>query len=438
MAEKMNSMRVVLCIAVFMLLSYVNVSCVSLHKNKTMNEESVISLDRPLGSEGTVSFKMTVPQTYRVGADSPKKDIPILEIPGLVSYRLHQSDPEPHDPNVIKLSWRWQQDDTGAIDFVRYVPEVPGPQSYYVQYTWDTERGIIDAYIDGNPIRIPGEQMDSWSMEAVGDKIVLPASEIKVSGLEVKHHHLPPWRAQALVPDEYRGRSPELWGLREDAEALDVSDRKGDLLYSVDLDEQSDIADWPEMEGPGKVAFEDGWMRMWSPGKEGHHVLWCPEDFPDSFVAEWDIKLESRKGLCIIFFAAKGKNGEDILAPSMPARDGDNFGDYTMGAIQAYHISYFASPNRITSNMRKDGQFYLMDQGPIAILPGPQIHHVRLIKDEGHIQLQVDGEVYIDYTDNNEARFGPRYRDGKIGFRQMYETEGLYRNFRVWKLQDEK
>ena len=435
MSEKVNNVRVVWCTAIFMLLTSFHVGCVSMAENKTRDEQRVINLEQPLGSEGTVSFKMAVPQTYRVGADSPKKDIPILRIPGVASYSLHQSDPEPHDPNVIKLSWIWEPDN--AVNWTRkFVPKIPGPRTYYVQYSWNTEKGLIEACIDGNPIRVPGAELwKTWSMDGVGEKIVIPESEIEVSNVKVENQYLPTWRLQAMVPDEYRGRTPEIWGLRADTEALDVSDRKGELLYSADMDDPADIADWPEIEGPGKVEIDDGWMRMWSPGKEGHHVFWCPEDFPDSFVAEWEIKLLSRHGLCLTFFAAKGREkGRDIFDPALPERDG-TFSQYAGGAIQAYHTSYFAGPGRVTSNLRKDGEFYLMDQGPIAITPGPEIHKVRLIKDEGHIQLQVDGKVYIDYTDDNEERFGPRYHDGKIGFRQMQATEGLYRNFRVWKLE---
>lgn len=394
-----------------------------------------INLDKPLGSEGTVSFKMTVPQTYRVGADSPKKRVPILEIPGLVTYRLHQSESWPFpDPHVIKLAWLWEQEGVGRV--FKFVPELPGPATYYVQYTWDAEEGVLDAYVDGNPLRMPGSKQDTWSLEPSAKKIKIPESEIKVSDVEVQHTYLPPWRAQALVPSEHRGRNPEIWGLREDAEPVDVEERKGDLLYTAEMNDSEDIADW-KMEGPGKTVIEDGWLRMWSPDQEYHHVFWCPEDFPDSFVAEWDVRIVSEHGLCIVFFAATGPEGQDIFAPEMPERDG-NFGQYNKG-LNAYHISYYANnPGvpRMCSNLRKDGEFYLMDQGPVGISPNSdEAHHLRLIKDGDHIQLQVDGQVYLDHTDDNPERFGEPYEHGKIGFRQMQWMEALYRNFQVWELE---
>ena len=113
------------------------------------------------------------------------------------------------------------------------------------------------------------------------------------------------------------------------------------------------------MEGPGLTEFDDGWMNMKSrqpEGENGHIVYWCPRDFPDRLVAEWEMQVLSKEGLCITFFAAEGRKGEDILSPTLPKRTGI-FRQYTQGAINCYHISYFANtpsaPGRITSNMRK-------------------------------------------------------------------------------------
>jgi hypothetical protein len=143
-------------------------------------------------------------------------------------------------------------------------------------------------------------------------------------------------------------------------------------------------------------------------------------------------------GLTIVFFAAKGQNGEDIFDPSLPKRDG-TFSHYIRGAVKSYHISYFANTpgflGRATSNLRKNNKFHLLASGPVAVRPGSQqIHRVRLIKDGAHIQLQLDGKVSIDFTDPGGSRYGPVYGGGKIGLRQMQWTVARYRNFRVWEL----
>src|SRR5690606_530291 len=88
------------------------------------------------------------------------------------------------------------------------------------------------------------------------------------------------------------------------------------------------LKDWV-MEGPGKTVCRDDWMEMYSPGEEWHHVFWCPEEFPASFIAEWELQnLRPEAGLLIVFFAARGTAGEDVLDPSLPPRDG-TFRQYT-------------------------------------------------------------------------------------------------------------
>ena len=211
----------------------------------------------------------------------------------------------------------------------------------------------------------------------------------------------------------------------------------GETIYKNPLSGPEDVEDWvieSKKENQPVISTNNGRMRLMS---DVHFLLWCPKDFPDSFVAEWDVRILSDLRLCIIFFAAKGKDGKSIFHPSLPDREG-NFVKYVLGAIRAYHVSYYAA-GRVTSNLRKDGEFYMLDHGPIGILKGSKdVHHVRLIKDKGHIQLQVDGKVSIDFTDTGGERYGPRYRGGKIGLRQMVPTVGLYRNFRVWELEEDE
>jgi len=205
------------------------------------------------------------------------------------------------------------------------------------------------------------------------------------------------------------------------------------MLYESKMDSAGSMKGWI-MEGPGKVEFADGWMTMFSPDKQGHFVYWCPEVFPSSFVAEWDAQcLDTELGLCIVFFATKGPNGEDIFDPKLPQRNGI-FPQYTMG-LSCYHISYYANtpnePNRATANMRKNPGSHIVAQGPPAIPPQSlAVHHVRLEKDGAHITLAVDGRISIDWSDDGKE-FGPVLEDGRIGLRQMQWTRFRYRNFRV-------
>lgn len=210
---------------------------------------------------------------------------------------------------------------------------------------------------------------------------------------------------------------------------------KGRLIYQNRFAGQQDVKNWV-MEGPGELKFKDGWMEMYSPGKKWDHVFWCPEHFPGSFTAEWEMQnLDTSAGLVIIFFSANGDKGQDIFDPGLPKRDG-TFKYYNRGQINEYHISYYSNnpkdPDRSSTNLRKDPQFALLQTGPAGI-PAASIavHRIRLIKAGPRIILYADGRKVIDYTDDGKT-YGPAYAGGRIGFRQMRWTHFRYRNFRVW------
>jgi|GEM_PF-60419 len=215
---------------------------------------------------------------------------------------------------------------------------------------------------------------------------------------------------------------------------------KGELLYANTFSSERNVQDWV-MEGPGKVECRRGWMHMYSPAEKNHHVFWCPKNFPDRFIAEWEAQnQETDKGLCIIFFAATGLNGEDIFDPSLPKRDGQ-FSWYIKDRLNSYHISYYANtpkkPGRNHTNLRKNHGFRLVQEGGVGIpAKSTAIHRLRLVKDGPHVLLYVDQRKVIDWLDNLQNEPRPYYKTGKIGLRQMRWTHFRYRNFKVWNIKD--
>jgi hypothetical protein len=206
---------------------------------------------------------------------------------------------------------------------------------------------------------------------------------------------------------------------------------KGALIYSNALSDKDSLKGWT-MEGPGETTFKDGWMQMFSPAEKGHHVLWCPLEFPSNFVAEWEVQnLHPEEGLCIVFFASKGIKGEDIFSPTLPKRDG-KFKDYINGAISNYHISYYANGKnergRETANLRKNPGFHKVQKGEAGIpIDSRDIHKIQLSKQNGHILMYIDARKIIDWQDDGSA-----LGEGKIGFRQMKWTRFAYRGFKLW------
>ncbi|UTF60421.1 DUF1961 family protein [Gilvimarinus sp. DA14] len=222
----------------------------------------------------------------------------------------------------------------------------------------------------------------------------------------------------------------------------DTLPEPGPLLYRADFASAESVSDWV-MEGPGEVYFDQGWMTMLSPDEQGHHVFWCPQEFPDNFIATWDAQnLYLEAGLVIVFFAASGVNGEDIFSPDLALRDG-TFTQYTEGDIKSYHISYYANaahnPSRGHANLRKNNTFSLLQKGELGIpTESTRPHEITLVKEGSRIRLYVDERKVIDYTDDTPmvdgVDTGPSLAGGKMGFRQMKWTQFRYRNFRVYAL----
>lgn len=220
----------------------------------------------------------------------------------------------------------------------------------------------------------------------------------------------------------------------------------GTLLYEADMRTKASVRDWV-MEGTANTEFRAGWLEMYSPDKAEHHVFWCPKEFPNSFIATWEVQnLALDSGLLIVFFAAKGEEGQDIFDPALPARDG-TFTDYTEGKIKSYHISYYANvahePGRVHANLRKNNTFSLLQSGAEGIpTHSSDVHQIKLIKQGAHIRLLIDERPVIDYMDDdplvNGVNTGPALGAGKIGLRQMQWSHFRYRNFKVWEIAEIK
>lgn len=394
----------------------------------------------PVSQAGTIQFILHTDQAYHNGMGQANYTQELVRLPGINHISFQRND------RVINLRFLWDQD-SGPVagggpvvnDILGDFTDFPGPARYHYLVTWDSARGISRAYLNGEPLRIPGLVRDPWWVPVEANEIRVGSGRLQVRDLEVTARYTPATEVRSLVPAELLGQASRLIGFPHPPKPIDLSDRRGALLYDNPLDHPQTVADWV-VEGPAAFSFDNGYLQMRARNFEEHFVVWCPQDFPDSFVAEWDFKPLSDDGLAIIFFAAKGENGEDIFDPSLAPRSGP-FRDYIVGDIVSYHISYYANVHqfqmgRVDSNLRKNNQFLRVGGGPVAIQPGAQgWQHMRLIKDGNRIQLFANGRIKVDWTDDNPERYGPPHTDGKIGFRQMSPTVAGYRNFRVWELE---
>lgn len=215
-----------------------------------------------------------------------------------------------------------------------------------------------------------------------------------------------------------------------------------ELIYDNPLSKESEI-DGFVLEGQAKVSFNEGALRLENAlaaenGQKANYVFWCPKDFPSDVYITWEFKPVKEPGLAILFFSAKGKNGEDIFDEALTKRTGE-YPQYHHGDINAFHVSYFRrkEPDERafhTCNLRKSYGFYLVAQGadPIPdVADVSEFYRLGLLKKDGRVSFFVNDLEVFKYEDDGST-FGERLSGGKIGFRQLAPMIGEYKNLKVF------
>lgn len=215
----------------------------------------------------------------------------------------------------------------------------------------------------------------------------------------------------------------------------------GRCIYHNSLAAEADVKGF-KMEGDGAVSFPMGRMRLEAlrdpeEGQKANLVFWFPENFPDNIAIEWDFYPIREPGLCIIFFSALGKKGEDIFDETLNKRTGE-YQMYFDGDINTYHLSYFRRRYEEerqfhTCNLRKSHGHHLVAQGadPIpSVIESKSPYHIKLIKYEDEITFYINDLCVLQWSDDGKT-YGKVLEGGRIGFRQMAPLIAEYSNFKV-------
>ncbi|HPA18420.1 MAG TPA: DUF1961 family protein [Verrucomicrobiae bacterium] len=200
-------------------------------------------------------------------------------------------------------------------------------------------------------------------------------------------------------------------------------------VYATSFDNADALKDW-KLEGGKRMAVEDGNLVLESQPSSGkaaptdnHLVCWLTKEMPADFLLEFGVRPQDRRrGLNIVFFNARGINGEGIFDPALQPRNG-LFAQYHSGDINNYHISYWAG-DRGTANLRKNKGFALVATGPDLVVNGPpeMFQVIRVYKRGGKIRLMVDDVISVAFDDDGRTH-GPIWAHGGwIGLRQMAHT----------------
>lgn len=216
------------------------------------------------------------------------------------------------------------------------------------------------------------------------------------------------------------------------------------LIYENPLASREDIRGFI-LEGKADISFEHGCMRLknaWSDelGQKANYVLWCPEEFPADVKIQWEFKPVTDHGLCILFFGAAGRGGEDLFDSVLVPRTGE-YQQYHSGDINAFHVSYFRRKEADerafhTCNLRKSHGFHLVAQGADP-LPGAEdaaeFYRICVTKYQNTVSFAINDLCVFQYEDDG-VTWGPLLGGGKIGFRQLAPLTAEYRNLKVYRL----
>ena len=315
---------------------------------------------------------------------------------------------------------------TSEID----IPENSGSAFFCYGFAWGINNGLLDRNLFEKPMVKAWKELTQYINKEGRLGYVQPV------GKDPKPYGEDSWHefgtgAFLLAASEY------INFLKNSVPKIPISYNKKNLFYENKFSNSSDIKDWL-LEGEAEVLIKDNWLEMYSPDQKAHHVFWCPKELPSNFMAEWELQnLNPDAGLCIVFFAAKGVDGKDVMHPSLKKRTGV-FRQYTQSDLNNYHISYYANnpkkPNRPFAHIRKNKGFVTVQYGEQGIQASSTIiHKVNLVKKENHITMTIDGREIINWKDD-ENKYGLVLQEGKFAFRQMQWSHFRYRNFKVWNI----
>jgi hypothetical protein len=345
-----------------------------------------------------------------------------------------------------------------------------GKKPYHLVVTWDLPQKDIRLYLQGvrqgdlshwgadSPdIANPGTGPASFGGDVRHDGRVLSSVQVE----QVRIHD------QVLSAEQIRARAaalelPPLSGEGRTVfeDGLNLEGIELTPVFSTDFLSEPDwqheetllegdkrvklpTADWV-LEGPNATLTElENGIRLSTNAPEdrklGHMVLWLTKEMPADFLLEYSFSPENdRKGLGIVFFNARNPEGDTLFDLDLPVRRG-MFREYIIGAIDSYHVSPWAADDknlRRTANMRKNSGFMIVSIGNDRIGgSGPGPHTVRILKRGGHVQVESNGVLALEYKDDGTAHGPVHNHPGLIGLRFMaHGGSAVVHDLKVWRV----
>ena len=419
--------------------------------------------------EGTLAFRIRASRTLRYAKGKKPLTASLVNCP---LFRLSLAEDKRH--LVLRASvasaGKRTREVRRATQGQLFWSHLEGGAWYHFAFTWHAAKGRMDTYLNGSiqqEMRLGG-RWHAWKPPAQ------PSGPLELGGalgpgeamarMAVDQVRLyPTFMDEAQVAALLKGRpnfalaGEGRWDIPG---SLDLKPYRLTLVHEADFAKplnwmhedklfdgkrrtaRPDGKEWV-LEGKGKAWTEAGRLVVQSTGEKrpSHLVLWNTRPFPESFLLEFGISpMNSRIGLTIVFFASRSVKGGSPFDLDVPKRSGV-FRNYHSGALNGYHVSYWAcNPRdggilRRTTNLRKNAGFFMPACGIDRVAGmGPGPHRVRLLKAGNKIRLETRGRLALVFDDDG-ATYGSVWKDGWIGLRQMGHTRRVaYTHFKVWKV----
>jgi len=195
-------------------------------------------------------------------------------------------------------------------------------------------------------------------------------------------------------------------------------------------------------EGPGVSSFPLGALRLESAraasaGQSANFVTWLGWSAPRYFEMTWQFEVVRGPGLAMVFFAARGCNGEDVLSDRLRPRDG-TYDRYRYGDIETYHLSYYRRALHEeralrTVNLRRSPGFVILARGadPMADVRDapPGGYTLRLTVSARGVEFAVQDLTVLEWR-APDGEWAPA-AGGRIGFRHVAPLVAEYRDLVV-------
>ena len=204
-------------------------------------------------------------------------------------------------------------------------------------------------------------------------------------------------------------------------------------------------AEWI-VEGDGGVQVRDGRLHVTS-GRyaadgsidytsRSHLVVWNKNVFPADYMLEFVVNhCGSDNGLTLLFMSATGLDGESVFDDAQPLRKAA-YPRYHSARLKNYTVSYWSRNKQplfeaVSNRVRRNPGMTILCSGHSRTdQSADKDYHIRILKVDGTITVEVDGLVVCKGTDTQE-----KLGEGCIGLRTMEGIkEVTYDDFTVWKV----